>query len=76
MGRKEVKFDVMSNGYFVCSMKIPVEDGHVMKLKDLKEYVYTKRPSLKYKRITLAFDELEVDLAPVSKYWKKSYDEY
>ena len=53
--QRVVAFDIMSCGYFVCTMSLKLPSDRTINVKEIVEYVYQKRPSLKYKEFTLFF---------------------
>lgn len=45
------KFDIMLNGRFVCTLRYKYCALFPIDLEDLKEFILSKRPSLKGKRL-------------------------
>lgn len=50
-----VKFDVMLNDRWVCTLRYPYSPIFVLTVKELEDFVIEQRPSLKYKPFTIAF---------------------
>lgn len=48
--KKETLVDVMSRGYYVCSIKVPLGEDGTIDLKSLLQIVYKKRPTLRYEK--------------------------
>lgn len=51
---RHLKFDVMLDDRFVCTLRMPYLSIFVVTQKEIKKYVEKKRPSLKGKRYTIA----------------------
>ena len=60
---EELKFDVMSRGYYVCTMKMPIKKGRRLLVRQIAKYVREKHPTLKYETMTLCFDGFEIDIS-------------
>ena len=61
---KKLTFDIMSNGRFVCTMRVPVTldmvegydgDKPIIKAEVLKRDIETRMPSLKYMKYNICF---------------------
>ena len=52
---KELIFDVMLNGRFVCTLKYKFCPLFPIELDDLKKFIESKRPSLRGKNYRIAF---------------------
>lgn len=64
MTMKTLTFDIMSNGRFVCTMRMPITldmivdydgDKPILNADKIKEYVEEKRPTLKYVKYNICF---------------------
>lgn len=60
---EELKFDVMSRGYYVCTMKMPIKKGSRLLINKVAKFVRDKHPTLKYETITLCFDGFEIEIS-------------
>ena len=60
---EELKFDVMSRGYYVCTLKMPITKGGRFLINQIAKFVREKHPSLKYQAMTLCFDDFEIDIS-------------
>ena len=49
------KFDIMLNGRFVCTLRYKYCALFPIDLEDLKEFILSKRPTLKGKDYNIAF---------------------
>ena len=45
-----IKFDVMNNGRFVCTLRMPYCPLFKLRLEDVMKYALQKRPTLRYER--------------------------
>lgn len=56
-----LQFDVMQRDRFVCTMRMPVCKLFQLTITGVMEYVYSKRPTLRYEKgITIYIDDYEV----------------
>lgn len=61
---RRITFNIMSDGRFVCTMRVPLTfdlisgyDGEkpIVNMDRLKKYVEDRRPSLKYRKYNICF---------------------
>ena len=46
--RNWVSVDVMSRGYYVCTVKVPLRSNQTIDMKDMVNIILEKRPTLRY----------------------------
>lgn len=70
---KEVEFDVMARGYYVCTLRMPVKEGKKLDMNEVMAYVLEKRPTLKHEKIKLCFRDIEVEWSSKTVNRRKCY---